>query len=202
MPRTISRARGKREPKERAPRRAPLVGHRDNGKQIPARFDDLIADPEKYGKWVKFSSVCRRCGSVHVHCINSGAEITTPAGPECRQAPREVPDGVTAPLKTKIVDGEEVPIWYAPGRAAKMRAKLLSRQDQPGCDWRFAAIHVDSGACPWLVDMPGAYGPGDVFEVEPGERVFTGCREGGEWRELKEGGAYEVCHRGLPHRRT
>jgi hypothetical protein len=79
---------------------------------------------------------CERCLARYSVCPNSGAETSTPPGPEC-----------------------------SGGK----------------CIWRPSHLLVAKGSKPWVADMPGAYGPGDVFQSD-GERVFVGGKsKPGEW---------------------
>lgn len=145
MVRTVRRARGggARDP------RAPKVKRRPSRRATPPRdgtaeqrFDDLMALRGR--SWVRIAARCERCGARYSACLNTGAETSTPPGPECPT-------------------GSE-------------------------CLWRPGALLVDKGDKPWIVDMPGTYGPGDVFEAEAGDRVFIGGKVvAGEWRTVPPG---------------
>lgn len=99
--------------------------------------------------WAKISASCARCEAVHVHCVNTGAEVCTPC---------LCPSG--------------------------------------SCSWIPRALAVDVGRFPWLVDMPGCFGPGDVFEADQGDRVFHGGKRFAGHRSIRKGGRFAVTNYG------
>lgn len=198
---TLRRAKAQQGPKTK---RKPLVG--DAPPRVPTQFNELMADPEACGRWVKIAAQCRSCRASFVQCLNSGASYKTAGGPGCRNEPRRVvelppPIGNGPPLKTKIdKDGNEVPVYFSPKRTqAMLDAMGGTRYEGVECDWRPAAMVIARGSKPWLADMPGAYGPGDVFQAEPGERAYCGNKDGqGQWTEITQRGVYTVGPTGIP----
>ena len=66
-----------REPKQRArltPRPSESAAPRKQSRQ--EQLDEYLSGAKG---WAKISAICERCRAVHVHCVNTGAELSTPS---------------------------------------------------------------------------------------------------------------------------
>lgn len=173
--RTIRRTRGAKGA-ERSRRDKPAVGRpRDPLVPNQDRGEALLNNVmNQRAGWVKISSLCVRCHASMVFCPQSNC-IDYPTAPMCR-AERGRP----------LARGEAGPI--AQGKVGS------------GCEWVQAGLVYDRGDMPWIADMPGAYGPGDEFEAETGDRVFVGGKRRGEWKTVPLGGRYVVKPNGKAKR--
>lgn len=167
-----------------------------------AKLSDLMAGGEG-APWLLLTATCRRCGARFTHCPQSGvsdgdAQLCGAPTDEDRARLSAAHDRYTqAAAKAAKARAGGRAARAQEQREAEARAQLdaltaeLAAQGR-GCEWVPRGLRVVHGGKPWACGLPGAYAPGDVFEVEAGDvgvRVFVGPE--GRWHEPPPG-AWEV----------